>query len=56
MPLQPGYGETPISGDELDALLPHVVDTLGQPVSKADIFDLESGSSALISGMPSTPE
>lgn len=42
MPLQPGYGETPPSGDELDALLPHVVDTLGQPVSKADIFDLES--------------
>ena len=42
MPLQPGYGETPLSGDELDALLPHVVDILGQPVSKADIFDLES--------------
>lgn len=42
MPLQPGYGETPLSGDELDALLPHVVTTLGMPVSKADIFDLES--------------
>ena len=42
MPLQPGYGETPLSGDELDALLAHVVDTLGPPVSKADIFDLES--------------
>lgn len=22
MPLVPGYGETPVSGDELDALLP----------------------------------
>ena len=42
MPLQPGYGETPLSGDELDALLANVVDTLGPPVSKADIFDLES--------------
>lgn len=42
MPLQPGYGETPLSGDELDTLLLHVVDTLGLPVSKADIFDLES--------------
>lgn len=30
-----------LSGDELDALLPHVVNTLGRPVSKADIFDLE---------------
>ena len=40
--MQPGYGETPLSGDELDALLTHVVDTLGSPVSKADIFDLES--------------
>ena len=42
MPLQPGYGETPLSGDEIDALLAHVVDALGPPVSKADIFDLES--------------
>ena len=42
MPLQPEYGETPLSGDELDALITHVVDTLGPPVSKADIFDLET--------------
>lgn len=42
MPLQPEYGETPLSGDERDALLPHVVDTLGAPIRKADIFDFES--------------
>jgi len=42
MPLEPGYGETPLSDDELNALLPHVVATLGTPVSKADVFDLES--------------
>jgi len=42
MPLQPGYGDTPLSGDELGTLLPHVVNTLGRPVSKVDIFDLES--------------
>lgn len=42
MPLQLGYGETPLSGDELDALLPHVVNTLGMPIRKADVFDLEA--------------
>ena len=38
MPLQPGYGETPLSGDELDALLAHVVDTLGPPNAAARVI------------------
>ncbi|MUL61100.1 cell filamentation protein Fic [Mycobacterium sp. CBMA 213] len=42
MPLAPGYGETPIPGDELAALLPHVIDTLAAPITRADIYDLES--------------
>ena len=42
MRLEPGYGETPLSDDELSALLPHVLETLGTPISKTDVFDLES--------------
>jgi fido (protein-threonine AMPylation protein) len=42
MPLEPGYGETPIPGDELAALLPHVIDTLTAPITRADIYDLET--------------
>ena len=42
MPLEPGYGETPIPGDELAALVPHVIDTLAAPITRADIYDLES--------------
>lgn len=42
MPLPPGYGDTPLSGDEFDALLPHVIETLGTPIRKTDVFDLES--------------
>lgn len=41
MSFLPGYGETPIPGDELEALLPPVRALLGEPVSKAAVFDLE---------------
>lgn len=41
MSLTPGYGETPVSGDEADALLPDVRDLLGGPITKAAIYDLE---------------
>lgn len=41
MSLSPGYGETPIDGDELDALLPAVREALGEPPTKAAVFDLE---------------
>ena len=41
MPLTPGYGETPLPHDELTALLPHVVEVLEKPVSRAAVYDLE---------------
>jgi fido (protein-threonine AMPylation protein) len=41
MPLTPGYGETPLPQDELIALLPHVVEVLDKPISRADVYDLE---------------
>jgi fido (protein-threonine AMPylation protein) len=41
MPLTPGYGETPLPHDELTALLPHVVEVLETPVSRAAVYDLE---------------
>lgn len=41
MPLTPGYGETPLPHDELSALLPEVVGVLGEPVTLADVYDLE---------------
>jgi fido (protein-threonine AMPylation protein) len=41
MALSPGYGETPIDGDELDALLPSARELLGEPVTKAAVYDLE---------------
>jgi fido (protein-threonine AMPylation protein) len=41
MPLTPGYGETPLSHDELTALLPNVVEVLETPVSRAEVYDLE---------------
>ena len=39
--LEPGYGETPLDGDELAALLPEVRQLLEGGLSKAAIFDLE---------------
>lgn len=41
MGLTPGYGETPLPHDELTALLPEVVEVLGEPVTRADVYDLE---------------
>ncbi len=41
MPLTPGYGETPVPDDELDALLPAIRELLGEPVTKAAVYDLE---------------
>ena len=41
MALEPGYGETPVPGDELDALLPGVRELLGEPITRAAIYDLE---------------
>lgn len=41
MSLTSGYGETPVSADEADALLPDIRELLGEPVSKAAVYDLE---------------
>jgi fido (protein-threonine AMPylation protein) len=41
MPLTPDYGETPVPDDDLDLLLPRIHDLLGDPASKAAIYDLE---------------
>ena len=41
MALEPGYGETPVPGDELDALLHGVRELLGEPITRAAIYDLE---------------
>lgn len=41
MTLSPGYGETPLDGDEFDALVPSIRDVLGADVTKAAVFDLE---------------
>jgi fido (protein-threonine AMPylation protein) len=41
MTLAPGYGETPVPDDELAWLLPDIRDLLGEPVTKAAIYDLE---------------
>lgn len=43
MSLTPGYGETPLPHDELTALRPEIVDILGDPVTRADVYDLEQG-------------
>lgn len=43
MPLTPGYGETPLPHDELDALLPEVIEILDNPITRADVYDLEQG-------------
>lgn len=41
MALAPGYGETPVPDDDLEALLPAVVEVLDEPISKAAVYDLE---------------
>ena len=40
-PLGPGYGETPLDGDELAALHPDARAVLPDPPTKADVYDLE---------------
>lgn len=42
MGLSPGYGETPLEGDRIDALEPLVLDRYGRIPSKAEIYDLET--------------
>lgn len=41
MSLTPGYGETPVDGDELDALVPRAKELPGAHITKAAVFDLE---------------
>lgn len=41
MALSPGYGETPLDGDELDALLPTLREVLGEVPTNAELYDLE---------------
>jgi fido (protein-threonine AMPylation protein) len=43
MSLTPGYGETPLPDDELEALLPRIAELFGQPITKAAVYDLEQG-------------
>lgn len=45
MPLTPGYGETPLPHEELTALLAEVVDLFDEPITRSDVYDLETGSS-----------
>jgi fido (protein-threonine AMPylation protein) len=41
MPLAPGYGDTPLDGNELEELLPKIRGLLGDPIDKASVYDLE---------------
>lgn len=41
MSLTPSYGETPLQGEELTALLPSARELLGQQLTKAAVYDLE---------------
>ncbi|WP_018178030.1 Fic family protein [Jongsikchunia kroppenstedtii] len=43
MALTPGYGETPLFHDELSALRPGVAAMLGDPITKAAVYDFEQG-------------
>jgi len=43
MSLTPRYGETPLLDDELASLLPDVVRILGEPVTRAAVYDLAQG-------------
>lgn len=43
MSLRPGYGETPLPDDELAALLPGMVQIVGEPVMRAAVYDVEQG-------------
>ncbi len=39
--LEPSYGSTPLDFEELDALLPEVAAVIGDPVTKAAVYELE---------------
>lgn len=41
MPLEPDYGETRVSEEEAEALTPAAREILGDPIRKADLYDLE---------------
>lgn len=41
MTFNPGYGDTPLPFDELDALLPDVRNLLDDPITKMAVYDLE---------------
>lgn len=41
MALTPGYGETPVPEDDLEALVPRARQALEEPIIKAAIYDLE---------------
>lgn len=41
MGILPDFGDTPLSGDELDSLLPRVAELLGANPDKAALYDLE---------------
>lgn len=50
MRLTPGYGETPVEGDEWDALLPSVRELVEEPITKAAIYDLEQAVQEQVAG------
>ncbi|MFF0491486.1 Fic family protein [Nocardia sp. NPDC004068] len=39
--MEPGYGETPLAHEEAEALQPSIREALGEPISKAEIYDIE---------------
>lgn len=39
--MDPGYGETPLLQEELDALVPEALGALPDSPTKADVYDLE---------------
>ncbi len=44
----PGYGETPVPDDELEALHPLAREILDEPISKAAVYDLEQAVQAQV--------
>lgn len=48
MTFDPGYGETPLPFDELDALVPGVREMLDEPITQAAVYDLEQAIEAAV--------
>ncbi|MDJ1371883.1 Fic family protein [Gulosibacter molinativorax] len=48
MSFDPGYGETPVPFDELDALLPEARASLPEPITRAAVYDLEQAVEATV--------